>query len=45
MVAAPDIDLASEMVNLVTAEHDFAANLLVLRAGSDMMASLLDIKA
>jgi len=44
MVAAPDIDLASEMVNLVTAELDFAANLMVLRAESEMMASLFDIK-
>lgn len=45
MVAAPDIDLASEMVNLITAEHDFAANLFVLRVESEMMASLFDIKA
>lgn len=44
MVAAPDIDLASEMVNLITAELDFAANLVILRAESDMMASLFDIK-
>jgi flagellar basal-body rod protein FlgC len=45
MIAAPDIDLASEIVNLITAELDFAANLIVLRAESDMMASLFDIKA
>jgi flagellar basal-body rod protein FlgC len=45
MVAAPDIDLATEMVNLIRAELDFAANLVVLRAESEMMASLFDIKA
>jgi flagellar basal-body rod protein FlgC len=45
MVAAPDIDLGSEMVDLITAELDFAANLVVLRAESDMLAALLDIKA
>ncbi|HEX5008190.1 MAG TPA: flagellar basal body rod C-terminal domain-containing protein [Hyphomonadaceae bacterium] len=45
MVGAPDIDLASEMVNLITAELDFAANLVVLRAESQMMASLFDILA
>lgn len=45
MVAAPDIDLASEIVNLATAELDFAANLVVLRAESQMMGSLFDIKA
>jgi flagellar basal-body rod protein FlgC len=45
MVGAPDIDLAGEMVNLITAELDFAANLMVLRAESEMMASLFDIKA
>jgi flagellar basal-body rod protein FlgC len=45
MVAAPDIDLAAEFVDLITAELDFAANLMVLRVESDMMASLFDIKA
>ena len=44
MVAAPDIDLAVEFVDLITAELDFAANLMVLRVESDMMASLFDIK-
>jgi flagellar basal-body rod protein FlgC len=45
MVAAPDIDIAAEFVDLITAELDFAANLMVLRVESDMMASLFDIKA
>ena len=45
MVAAPDIDIATEFVDLITAELDFAANLMVLRVESDMMASLFDIKA
>ena len=43
MVAAPDIDIATEFVDLITAELDFAANLMVLRVESDMMASLFDI--
>jgi len=45
MIGAPDIDLAGEMINLITAELDFAANVMVLRAESEMMASLFDIKA
>lgn len=45
MIAAPDVDLATETINLITAELDFAANLMVLRAESDMLASLFDVKA
>jgi flagellar basal-body rod protein FlgC len=45
MVATPDVDIAHEMLNLVTARHHFAANLMVLRAEASMYAALLDIKA
>ena len=45
MVASPDIDLTGEIVELVTASHDFAANLLVMRIDSEMSARLLDLKA
>jgi flagellar basal-body rod protein FlgC len=45
MVAAPDIDIVAEFVDLIAAELDFAASLMVLRVESDMMASLFDIKA
>jgi flagellar basal-body rod protein FlgC len=45
MVAAPDIDLGAEIVNLITASNDYAANLMVLRVEADMMDRLLDIRA
>jgi flagellar basal-body rod protein FlgC len=45
MVATPDVDLASEIVNLITAKRDFAANLAVMRTETAMYAALLDIKA
>lgn len=45
MVAAPDIDLVEETLQLITASNEFAANLLVLRVDADMTARLFDIKA
>jgi flagellar basal-body rod protein FlgC len=45
MVAAPDVDVAAELLDLVTARYDFAANLMVLRTESAMYAALFDIKA
>jgi len=45
MVATPGVDLASEIVNLITAKRDFAANLAVMRTETAMYAALLDIKA
>jgi flagellar basal-body rod protein FlgC len=45
MVAAPNIDLGAEIVNLITARNDYAANLMVLRVEADMMDRLLDIRA
>lgn len=45
MVAAPDVDLVEETLQLITARNEFAANLLVLRIDAQMSAGLLDIKA
>jgi flagellar basal-body rod protein FlgC len=45
MAASPDINLAGEMLQLVTASNDFAANLLVMRIDAQMSATLLDMKA
>ncbi len=42
-VAAPNVDLASEYVQLVTAKYAFAANAKVVQAYSDTTKSLLDI--
>ncbi len=45
MVAAPDVDLVEETLQLITASNGFAANLVVLRIDAEMSARLLDIKA
>ena len=45
MVASPNVDLASEIVQQLMARVSFAANAQVIRADSKMMASLLDITA
>jgi len=44
-VAAPDIDLVEETLQLIAASNEFAANLLVLRIDAEMSARLLDMKA
>jgi flagellar basal-body rod protein FlgC len=44
MVAAPNVDLANEIVQQITARYAFALNAKVMQAGSDMMKALLDIK-
>ena len=44
-VAAPDIDLGEQVVGLLTARNEYAANLMVLLVEADMMDRLLDIKA
>ncbi|HEY6259191.1 MAG TPA: flagellar basal body rod C-terminal domain-containing protein, partial [Xanthobacteraceae bacterium] len=44
-VAAPNVDLANEVVQQIIARYEFAANAKVLQVGSEMMKSLLDIKA
>jgi flagellar basal body rod protein FlgC len=41
---ALDTVLVSDMLNLVTAKHEFAANFVVLRTGNEMLGSLLDIR-
>jgi flagellar basal-body rod protein FlgC len=43
LVAAPNIDLASQFVQLLTAKYTFAANAKVIQTYSDMTKSLLDI--
>jgi flagellar basal-body rod protein FlgC len=45
LVAAPNVDLASQFIQLLTAKYDFAANAKVIRAYSDTTKSLLDITA
>lgn len=40
-----DVDLASEMVNVLESKHDFAANAKVVKVVSDMQKSAIDILA
>jgi flagellar basal-body rod protein FlgC len=45
LVAAPNVDIASQFVQLLTAKYAFAANAQVIKAYSDTTQSLLDITA
>jgi flagellar basal-body rod protein FlgC len=45
LVAAPNIDLASQFIQLLTAKYEFAANAKVIRAYAETTKSLLDITA
>ena len=45
LVAAPNVDLASEFVQLLTAKYAFAANAKVVQTYYDTTKSLLDITA
>ena len=45
MVAAPDADLATEMVHLHEAANSFRANLLAFKVSSRMIDNLLDTVA
>jgi flagellar basal-body rod protein FlgC len=45
LVAAPNVDLASQFIQLLTAKYDFAANAKVIQAYDNTQKSLLDIKA
>ena len=45
MVAAPNVDLANEFVQQITARYAFALNAKVMQVDSEMMKALLDIKA
>lgn len=40
-----DVDLATEMVNVMMAETDFKASAKIVRVADDMAGSLLDILA
>jgi flagellar basal-body rod protein FlgC len=43
MVASPNVDLASEIVQLMLARYSYAANAQVIRADAQMSAALLNI--
>ena len=43
LVAAPNLDLASQFIQLLVAKYDFAANAKVIRAYAATTKSLLDI--
>jgi flagellar basal-body rod protein FlgC len=45
LVAAPNVDLASQFIQLLTAKYDFAANAKVIQAYDNTTKSLLDVKA
>ena len=45
LVAAPNVDLASQFIQLLTAKYTFAANAKVIQADDNMKKSLLDITA
>lgn len=45
MVAQPNLDLPSELVNLKQAANDFRASLLAYKASSQMFKTLLDATA
>jgi flagellar basal-body rod protein FlgC len=45
LVAAPNVDLATQFVQLLTAKYSFAANAKVIQAYADTTKSLLDITA
>jgi flagellar basal-body rod protein FlgC len=44
LVAAPNVDLANELVQQITARIEFAANAKVIQVEAEMMKTLLDIK-
>jgi flagellar basal-body rod protein FlgC len=45
LVAAPNVDLARELVGQMLASYSFAANAMVMRADNRMTKTLLDITA
>lgn len=45
LVAAPNVDLANEFVELATAKYSFIANAKVIQAYAETEDTLLDIKA
>jgi flagellar basal-body rod protein FlgC len=45
LVAAPNVDLAQEMISQLVAKYSFAANAKVMKADDDMSKTLIDMKA
>jgi flagellar basal-body rod protein FlgC len=45
MAAKPNVDLATEIVNMKVASHSFRASLLAYKASSQMFEALLDATA
>jgi flagellar basal-body rod protein FlgC len=45
MVAQPNVDTATEIVNMKEASHDFRASLQAYKASSEMFKALLDATA
>jgi flagellar basal-body rod protein FlgC len=45
LVAAPNVDLAQEMIGQLVAKYSFAANASVMKADDDMTKALIDITA
>lgn len=45
LIAAPNVDLASQFIQLLTAKYDFAANAKVIQTYDNTQQSLLDITA
>lgn len=45
LVAAPNVDLAQEMISQLVAKYSFAANARVLKADDDMAKTLIDMRA
>jgi flagellar basal-body rod protein FlgC len=43
-IATPNVDLAEQMVQLLTARTDYSANLKVLRTEYEMLGALLNIR-
>lgn len=42
MIAAPNVDLTREIVNITEIKHSFKANLAVLKTQDEMLGALLD---
>ncbi|MCM5558050.1 flagellar basal body rod protein FlgC [Pleomorphomonas sp. JP5] len=42
MVAAPNVDMASELVNVMTARISYEASIKTLKVGNDMLKTTLD---
>ncbi|WP_315773568.1 MULTISPECIES: flagellar basal body rod protein FlgC [unclassified Bradyrhizobium] len=44
LVAAPNVDLAQEMISQLVAKYSFAANAKVLKASDEMSRTVIDMK-